>query len=145
MDGGGQALLARAQQHNGARWTVLDARGADFETERLGQLAGLGPNDVAMLAPPETCAPTHCTWRTPSGRQVVQVITESGLPAGCSRDAIVVAKIKIPPGWRESCRIAALVGPNDLARRGGVSITERDHAVEIKSARGEIARAWTAR
>ncbi len=145
MDGGGQALLARAGQQNGARWTVLAERGAAFETERLGQLAGLGPNDIALVAPPERCAPSHCAWRTTNGRDAFLVITDAGLQNACVTNSIVVTKIRAPPGWRESCRTAALVGPDELSRRGGVSITERPAAVEVRFARREIPRAWTAR
>jgi hypothetical protein len=143
MDGEGEAIIARVAGDAAPIWTSLPRSGATFERERLGQLAGLGPRQVATLAEPEQCAPDLCAWRTPKGRVVFLVRTDGGWAQACARNAIVIGQTARPLQWERSCAVAALITRADLGRRGGASITEQGATVRIRYARTAVPRTWT--
>ncbi|HWA22835.1 MAG TPA: ComEC/Rec2 family competence protein [Caulobacterales bacterium] len=142
IDGAGQAIIARTLGETGENWTALSRSGAAFERERLGQLAGLGPVQVAGLAEPEDCSEALCRWRTPSQRTALLVRAAGGWDQACVPDAIVIAQTPAPREWRETCRPAALIEPADLSRRGGAAITESAGAVDVRFAQGAALRTW---
>ncbi|MEJ0024362.1 MAG: ComEC/Rec2 family competence protein [Alphaproteobacteria bacterium] len=143
VDGEGKAIIARASDGAGALWTSLPSSGATFERERLGQLAGLGPRQVAALAEPEQCSADLCHWRTPAGRAVFVIRTAAGWDQACAREAIAIGQIAAPPQWRDRCAAAALIEPDVLAKRGGATITEIGQTVQVRFAQSAIRRTWT--
>jgi hypothetical protein len=143
IDGEGKAIIAQASDGAGAIWTSLPRTGATFERERLGQLAGLGPAQVAALAEPEQCSDSLCQWRSPGDRAVFVVRMVGGWEQACASGAIVIAKIAAPPKWRERCAVSALIEPGALAKRGGASITESAKKVQVSFAQSAIRRTWT--
>jgi competence protein ComEC len=142
VDGRGEAVLAKVSAASGAHWTKIAGRSGAFEAERVGQLAGLGPKDVADLAEPEGCSADLCHWRTPGRRNGFLVRTVAGYASACAPGAIVIARIAAPADWRARCRPAALVRPSDLAARSGVTITEAGRGLTVRFAQSPSRRPW---
>lgn len=143
LDGRGEAVVMRATTEEGPRWFAMYERAGDFEAERIGQLAGLSPQEVARVPSLEACTSAICTWRTPEGRNGALVLTADGFTTACARNAIVVARLAPPADWRAQCQPSALVGPNELTANGGASITEIERGVETRFALASRAQPWT--
>jgi competence protein ComEC len=143
LDGRGEAFVARAATAEGPRWFAIHERSGDFEAERIGQLAGLSPLEMARAPSLEACTSALCTWKTPAGRNGALVLTADGFASACMRGAIVIARTAPPADWRARCQPAVLVTPSDLAARGGASITEIEDRVETRFALVSNVRPWT--
>ena len=142
-DGALQAVIARAQEDRARRWIAVNGRGADFERERLGELAGISQRDADTLAPPAGCGATLCTWKSPRGRRVFVAQVSADLAALCVRDAMIISRTPLPAGWAARCRPAALISLNSLADAGGAAIYKTKSGVRTVRARApNHHRAW---
>src|SRR5262249_24912560 len=136
------ALLVRAATAEGPRWFALHGRSGDFEAERIGQLAGLSPQEVGALPPIENCTSALCTWKTPALRRGALVLSADGFATACIRSAIVIARVPPPSDWRSRCQPARLITPDDLVAQGGASVTERPRGIVARFASASSLRPW---
>lgn len=130
-DGDLRAVVARTPE----RWIAVgDPRRSAFARGRLAGLAGLAPLAAARLAPPDGCDDALCAWRTPAGRPAFRVRGAEGFADACVSGAIVLSDGPAPPGFAAQCRPAILVDPADLARRGGLIVTESGRTIRMARA-----------
>jgi competence protein ComEC len=142
-DGALQAVIARAAEEGRPRWIAVSGRGADFERERLGELAGLSPRESDALAPPQACGGAYCRWTSPAGRPVFVLQPHADPAPACVRGAIVIARSALPPSWAARCAPGALISADTLAHAGGAAVYETKAGVRVARARaGDHRRAW---
>lgn len=140
VDGALQAVIARNEE---GRWVAVNARGADFERQRLGELAGISEIESKKLAQPPGCGETQCTWKSAHGRPIIVTQVGADTNAACMEGAIVIAHTSMPPDWIARCKPAALINPSTLARQGGAAIYESEKDIRIVRARSlDHARPW---
>jgi competence protein ComEC len=140
-DGDLRAVVARTPQG----WiAVADPRRGAFAKGRMGGLAGLSGAQTENLAPPEQCDRIVCTWRTPHNRWVFRIYRAEGMAAACEVNVIVLSDVPVDQAFRTRCRPLAVIDPADLARKGGLSMTETAAGVRFRRARDDAGyRVWS--
>jgi competence protein ComEC len=133
-----RAIFVHDSAGDGPRWTLIAGRGrSSYARDRLGAMLGLSPPALDRLAPPETCAESGCSWRTPGGREIVLARTSERLGQACAGAALVIASAEPIVGHAQRCARAALIDPSNLARLGGALVYETPDGLRIE-------RAWPA-
>jgi hypothetical protein len=142
-----RAIFIRADEHGGARWTLIAGRSrSTFVQERLGAMLGLSPANLERLAPPEACGVAHCVVRIGDHARLVVVRTAGGFDAACIPGVFVVARLEPPADFAARCRPAALSTPDERAEFGGAMIYVGPHGWRLERAwPGAVQRPWTPR
>ncbi len=140
-DGDLRAVVARTSQG----WiAAADARRGSFAKGRLGGLAGLSAMQTEKLPPPDACDANACTWRTPRNRPVIRLRWIEGISDACVPGAVVLSDAPLDDAFRRRCRPAAIIDPADLARNGGLSMTETVSGLHFRRARDDAGdRVWS--